>query len=74
MHVPCITIAAASVGSVVDAQVLGAVQGGSAANGMETDDQQASASDRRLYQGSQELGYKRPGMEVSKQGLSAAAD
>lgn len=46
-------------------QLAGATAGAAEANGMEVDGQPAaSTSGRKLFVGSQELGYKRPHMEV----------
>jgi hypothetical protein len=47
-------------------QLAGVVANSAAANGMEVDGQQQQQQGRKLYFGSQELGYKRPDMEVSK--------
>jgi hypothetical protein len=45
--------------------LAGVVANTAAANGMEVDGQQQQQG-RKLYFGSQELGYKRPDMEVSQ--------
>lgn len=52
-------------------QLAGAVASSAAANGMEVDGQQQQQG-RKLYLGSQELGYKRPNMEVRAAGFETA--
>jgi hypothetical protein len=48
-------------------QLAGVVANSAAANGMEVNGQQQQQQGRKLYFGSQELGYKRPEMEVRQQ-------
>jgi hypothetical protein len=48
-------------------QLAGVVANSAAANGMEVDGQRQQQQGRKLYFGSQELGYKRPDMEVRQE-------